>query len=55
MQKPITIKDLAQALGMSPSTVSRALNDRWDVNPHTRMKVLEMAKKMKQLLKLKKI
>ncbi|MDX1909071.1 MAG: LacI family DNA-binding transcriptional regulator [Bacteroidia bacterium] len=39
-----TIKDIAQALGISPSTVSRALRDLPDVNPATRHKVLEMAR-----------
>lgn len=38
--------DIARELNLSPSTVSRALNDRWDVNPQTREKVLEMAQKM---------
>lgn len=46
MLKPITIKDLAKELNLSPSTVSRALNDRWDVNQKTRQRVLEVAEKM---------
>lgn len=46
MQKPITIKDLAKVLNLSPSTVSRALNDRWDVNQQTRQRVLDAAEKM---------
>ena len=39
----ITIKDIAQALNISKSTVSRALQDKHDVNPETRKKVLEYA------------
>ena len=41
----ITIKDLARELNIS-STVSRALADKWDVNPETRKAVLELAEKM---------
>ena len=42
----ITIKDIARELKISPSTVSRALADKWDVNPETRKAVLELAEKM---------
>ena len=41
-----TIKDIAKALNLSTSTVSRALADRWDVNPETRKTVLELAEKL---------
>jgi len=41
-----TIKDIAKALSLSTSTVSRALADRWDVNPETRKAVLELAEKL---------
>ena len=44
----ITIKDLARELNISTSTVSRALADKWDVNPETRKAVLELAEKMNQ-------
>ncbi|AZT89554.1 LacI family transcriptional regulator [Caldicellulosiruptor changbaiensis] len=44
--KNVTIKDIAKALGISPSTVSRALNNYSDINPETRDKVIEMAKKL---------
>jgi LacI family transcriptional regulator len=44
--KNVTIKDIAKALGLSPSTVSRALNNYSDINPETRDKVIEMAKKL---------
>ena len=42
-----TIKDIAKALNLSTSTVSRALADRWDVNPETRKAVLELAEKLR--------
>lgn len=41
----ITIKDIARELNISTSTVSRALADKWDVNPDTRKAVLELAEK----------
>lgn len=44
--KNVTIKDIAKALGLSPSTVSRALNNYSDINPETRDKVIEMARKL---------
>lgn len=46
MAKHATIKDVAQALGISKSTVSRALADHYDVKPETKQAVLEMAEKM---------
>lgn len=46
MPRYATIKDIADALGISKSTVSRALADRFDVNPETRKAVLEMAEKL---------
>ncbi|MXX83074.1 MAG: LacI family transcriptional regulator [Chloroflexi bacterium] len=36
---PITIEDLASKLGVSPSTVSKALNDRADVSLRTKERV----------------
>ncbi len=39
----IRIKDIAQALNLSTSTVSRALQDAYDVSPDTRRRVLEVA------------
>lgn len=42
----VTIKDIARELKISTSTVSRALADRWDVNPETRKAVLELAEKL---------
>jgi len=40
---PITIDELSQKLGLSPSTVSKALNNRFDVSSKTRELVLKAA------------
>ncbi len=45
-QKAITIKDIGRELGISPSTVSRALNNYADINKETRDKVMQVAKKL---------
>lgn len=39
----ITIKDIAKALKISPSTVSRALKDHPDISPATKLAVRELA------------
>jgi DNA-binding LacI/PurR family transcriptional regulator len=41
-----TIRDIAKTLGVSKSTVSRALNNRYDVNQETAQRVRELAAKM---------
>ncbi len=46
MKRRITIKDIAQRLGISTSTVSRALADQWDVSRETRNRVMQMAAAM---------
>lgn len=46
MNQRTTIKDIAKELNLSTSTVSRALNDRWDINPQTRERVLEAARRL---------
>jgi len=43
MFKPITLKDIAQSLGVSPSTVSRALSDSYEINEKTKNRVLAYA------------
>jgi len=43
---PVTIKDIAAELGLSVSTVSKALNDYPDVSPETRQLVKETARRM---------
>jgi DNA-binding LacI/PurR family transcriptional regulator len=42
----ITIKDIAKMLGMSKSTISRALTEHSDVNAETRKQILEVAQKL---------
>lgn len=43
----VTIKDIARVLGISPSTVSRALKDHPDIAPETKKAVRELAEKLK--------
>lgn len=42
----VTIKDIARELGISPSTVSRALKDHPDISPQTKKSVNELAEKL---------
>ncbi len=42
----VTIKDIAKMLGISKSTVSRALSEHSDVNAETRQRVPEVAQKL---------
>jgi len=42
----VTIKDIAKALGLSTSTVSRALRDSYEISPETKKIVLEYAQKI---------
>jgi LacI family transcriptional regulator len=42
----VTIKDIAKALGLSTSTVSRALRDSYEISPETKKLVLECAEKL---------
>lgn len=42
----VSIKDIARMLNISVATVSRALHDRYDVNPETKRKVLELAERL---------
>ncbi|RED95982.1 LacI family DNA-binding transcriptional regulator [Marinoscillum furvescens] len=44
--KHVTIKDVARAMGCSVSTVSRAFNDKYDIHPDTRKRILDMAESM---------
>jgi len=46
MEKQATIKDIARALQISTSTVSRALRNANDVNPETRKAVLNLAEQL---------
>lgn len=45
-EKNITIKDIARELGISKSTVSRVLQNAYDVNPITRQQVLDKMQEM---------
>src|ERR1700742_1887037 len=42
----VTIKDIARALGLSTSTVSRALRDSYEISPETKKLVLEYSEKI---------
>lgn len=43
LNKSVTIKDIAKQLGISKSTVSRAIGGKSDVHPETKKKILELA------------
>ena len=43
----VTIKDIARELGISPSTVSRALKDHPDISPETKREVNDLAKRLR--------
>ena len=45
-EKEITIYDIANKLGVSPATVSRALNDNPSINAQTRKKINALAEKL---------
>ncbi|WP_447640444.1 MULTISPECIES: LacI family DNA-binding transcriptional regulator [Chitinophagaceae] len=46
VKKNFNIKDLAKALGLSTSTISRAFRDNSDINPETKEKILTKAKEL---------
>ncbi len=46
MYKPATIKDIALALHLSPSTVSRGLSDSYGISEKTKKTITEYAKKV---------
>lgn len=46
MKKEVTIYDIARDLGISPTTVSRALNDHPAVNKNTKQKIFDAATEM---------
>lgn len=49
IKHPITIKDLAKILGVSVSTVSRALKDHPDISTKTKKAVQDLAKELQYL------
>ncbi len=42
----VTIKDIAEKAGVSVNTVSRALNDKPDINPQTKEKIEKIAQEL---------
>lgn len=44
--RKVTIEDISRKTGLSRGTVSRALNDRPDISPRTKQKVLECCQKL---------
>jgi DNA-binding LacI/PurR family transcriptional regulator len=44
--EPVTIKDIAKALNLSTSTVSRALRDSYEISAKTKKRVIEYAEEM---------
>ena len=46
MFKPVTLKDIANALGLSTSTVSRALRDGYEISEETKITVNDYAEKI---------
>jgi LacI family transcriptional regulator len=45
MNNSVTLKDIAKALNLSISTISKALNDSHEIGAETKLKVLDYAKK----------
>ncbi|MGL4852512.1 MAG: LacI family DNA-binding transcriptional regulator [Phocaeicola sp.] len=46
MKKHVTIKDVARELNVSISTISRAFNDKYDIRPETKERILHVAHEM---------
>jgi DNA-binding LacI/PurR family transcriptional regulator len=46
MQKPVSIKDIAEAAGVSPSTVSRALHDHPRISEQMAKRIRQLARQM---------
>jgi LacI family transcriptional regulator len=42
----VTIKDIAREAGLTPSSVSRALNDHPRISPETKARVMQLAQKL---------
>ncbi|WP_129789694.1 LacI family DNA-binding transcriptional regulator [Promicromonospora panici] len=43
----VTLRDVAQAAGVSHQTVSRAINDKGEIDPETRRRVLDAARELR--------
>ena len=46
LRRPLTLRDVSEASGVSEMTVSRVLRNRGDVSDKTREKVLEAARRL---------
>lgn len=46
MKQRVTISDVAKAAGVSKQTVSRAINDKGEINPETKSRILEIVKQL---------
>jgi len=46
MPRAVTIRDVAQRAGVSRQTVSRAINNKGEISPETRARVLEIAREL---------
>ncbi|WP_305786256.1 LacI family DNA-binding transcriptional regulator [Symbioplanes lichenis] len=46
-KRQVTLKDVARAAGVSHQTVSRAINDKGEIDPETRRRVLEVARELR--------
>lgn len=44
MQNPVTLKNIAVKLGVSVSTVSKALNDSYEISNHTKKRIIATAR-----------
>ena len=42
----VTIKDIAREAGVSPQTVSRAINDKGEISPQTQKRILRIAERL---------
>jgi LacI family transcriptional regulator len=42
----VTLKDVAQEAGVSPQTVSRAINDKGEISPQTQERILHIAERL---------
>lgn len=46
LKRPVTIRDVAARAGVSRQTVSRAMNNKGEISPETRTRVLEAAREL---------
>ncbi|HEX8350452.1 MAG TPA: LacI family DNA-binding transcriptional regulator, partial [Hymenobacter sp.] len=46
LSSPVSMADLARELGVSMTTISRALSDHHSIGPATKQRVLKLAKKL---------